>query len=249
MKGTPLQLMASKFALKEQIFATTYSKWSLKTVNRNTSGARRSSNLHNPDLGPWQLTSLSGRSWLGWELGGRRGLAPLPSRRRGGLLRLCLLSRRRHRGHQLRGVIVVIKDVKQIEGCHFGGTGEDEAVGFVDTKPKPVCEPHVLIIGIRELRTRSKMPRTLSKSGLVQYLELLDLLLLLDLPLPDDVEHLANHGLDPLGELLREGLPEEEGVEDILALIVVAYVTPLDGGERLSPSKSVCSTSEVQKVT
>jgi hypothetical protein len=103
MKGTPLQLMASKFALKEQIFATTCSKWSLKTVNRNTSRARRSSNLHNPDLGPWQLTSLSGRSWLGWELGGRRGLGPLPSRRRGSLLCLCLLSHRRHHGHQLRG--------------------------------------------------------------------------------------------------------------------------------------------------
>jgi hypothetical protein len=96
-------------------------------------------------------------------------------------------------------------------------------VDFVDTKLKPVCEPHVLIIGIRELRTRSKTPRTLSKSGFVQYLELLDLLLLLGLPLPDDTKHLANHRLDPLDELLREGLPKEEGVEDILALIVVAY--------------------------
>jgi hypothetical protein len=66
----------------------------------------------------------------------------------------------------------------------------------------------------------------LSKSGFVQYLELLDLLLLLGLPLPDDVEHLVDHRLDPLGERLQEGLPEEEGVEDSLALIVVAYVTP-----------------------
>jgi hypothetical protein len=96
-----------------------------------------------------------------------------------------------------------------------------------------------LIIGIRELKTKSKMPRTLSKSGFVRYLELLDLLLLLGLPLPDDAEHLADHRLDPLGERLREGLPEEEGVEDSLALVVVACVTPPDGRVRLSPSKSV----------
>jgi hypothetical protein len=132
MKGTPLQLRASEFALKERISATTCSKWSLKTVNRNTSGARRSSNLNNPDLGPRQLTSLGGRSWLGWQLGGRRGLGPLPSRRRGGLLRLCLLSRRRRRGgYQLRGVIVVVgaEDVERIEGGHFGGAREYEAAG------------------------------------------------------------------------------------------------------------------------
>jgi hypothetical protein len=125
--GTPLQLEASRFALTERIFTTTCSKWSLKTVNQNISGARRSSNLHNPDLGPRQLTSLSGRSWLSWELCGRRGLGPLPSGRRGGLLR----RRRRRRRHQLRGVIVVVgaEDVERIEGCHFGGAGEDEAVG------------------------------------------------------------------------------------------------------------------------
>jgi hypothetical protein len=69
----------------------------------------------------------------------------------------------------------------------------------------------------------------------VQYLELLDLLLLLGLPLPDDAEHLADHRLDPLGERVREGLPEEESVEDSLAL-VVACVAPLDGRVKLSPS-------------
>ena len=51
----------------------------------------------------------------------------------------------------------------------------------------------------------------------MQYLELLHLLLLLGLPLPDDAEHLAHHRLDPLRERLREGLPEEESVEDGLA--------------------------------
>jgi hypothetical protein len=60
-----------------------------------------------------------------------------------------------------------------------------------------------------------------------EYLELMDLLLLLGLPLIDDAEHFANHRLDPLDEHLREGLPEEEGIEDSLALIVVACVTPM----------------------
>lgn len=61
---------------------------------------------------------------------------------------------------------------------------------------------------------------------MAQYLELLHLLLLLGLPLPDDAEHLAHHRLDPLGERLREGLPEEEGVEDGLALVVPCATTP-----------------------
>lgn len=59
-----------------------------------------------------------------------------------------------------------------------------------------------------------------------QYLELLHLLLLLGLPLPDDAEHLAHHRLDPLRERLREGLPEEEGVEDGLALVVSCGTGP-----------------------
>jgi len=54
-------------------------------------------------------------------------------------------------------------------------------------------------------------------------LELLHLLLLLGLPLPDDAEHLAHHRLDPLRERLREGLPEEESVEDGLALAVTWF--------------------------
>jgi hypothetical protein len=103
----------------------------------------------------------------------------------------------------------------------------------------PVCEPQVLIIGIRELRITSRMPRTLSRSGFVQYLELLHLLLLLGLPLPDDVEHLIGHRLDPLGERLQEGLPEEEGIKGSLALVVVACVTPPNGKVSLNPSKSI----------
>jgi hypothetical protein len=95
----------------------------------------------------------------------------------------------------------------------------------------PVCEPQVLIIGIRELRITSRMPRTLSRSGFVQYLELL--------PLPDDVEHLVGHRLDPLGERLQEGLPEEEGIKGSLALVVVACVTPPNGKVSLNPSKSI----------
>lgn len=65
-----------------------------------------------------------------------------------------------------------------------------------------------------------------SEECIAQYLELLHLLLLLGLPLPDDAEHLAHHRLDPLRERLREGLPEEEGVEDGLALVVTCGTTP-----------------------
>jgi hypothetical protein len=74
-----------------------------------------------------------------------------------------------------------------------------------------------------------------TRSVFVQYLELLDLLLLLGLPLPDDAEHLADHRLHPLSESLREGLPEEESVEDSIALVVVC-VAPRNGRVRLSPS-------------
>jgi hypothetical protein len=65
-----------------------------------------------------------------------------------------------------------------------------------------------------------------SEECIAQYLELLHLLLLLGLPLPDDAEHLAHHRLDPLRERLREGLPEEEGVEDGLALVVTCATAP-----------------------
>lgn len=54
----------------------------------------------------------------------------------------------------------------------------------------------------------------------MQYLELLDLLLLLGLPLPHHTEHLAHHRLHLLGQRLGEGLPKEEGVKHSLALIV-----------------------------
>jgi hypothetical protein len=95
----------------------------IKNINRDTSGAGRSSNLRDPDLGPRQLTSLCGRSWLGGELGGCRGLGPLPSRRRRGLLSRC-----RGGGYQLRGVVVVVsaEEFERVEGGHFGGAGEDE---------------------------------------------------------------------------------------------------------------------------
>ena len=54
----------------------------------------------------------------------------------------------------------------------------------------------------------------------MHYLEFLDLLLLLRLPLPHDAEHLAHHRLRPLRQRLRQGLPEEEGVKDRLALVI-----------------------------
>jgi hypothetical protein len=57
----------------------------------------------------------------------------------------------------------------------------------------------------------------------MQYLELLDLLLLLGLPLPHHTEHLAHHRLHLLGQRLGEGLPKEEGVKHSLALIVTWF--------------------------
>ena len=65
-----------------------------------------------------------------------------------------------------------------------------------------------------------------ARACIAQYLELLHLLLLLGLPLTDDAEHLAHHRLDPLRERLREGLPEEESVEDGLAPVVTCATPP-----------------------
>ena len=77
--------------------------------------------------------------------------------------------------------------------------------------------------------TISRALRVRSEGCIVQYLELLHLLLLLGLPLPDDSEQLAHHRLDPLRERLREGLPEEESVEDGLALAVTCATPPARG--------------------
>jgi len=90
-----------------------------------------------------------------------------------------------------------------------------------------------------------------SKDRVAQYLELLHLLLLLGLPLPDDAEHLAHHRLDPLRERLREGLPKEEGVEDGLALVVICATTPARAQNKAQARIGLpfCSSPHVGEVT
>ena len=77
--------------------------------------------------------------------------------------------------------------------------------------------------------SRALPVRPVTEGCISQYLELLHLLLLLGLPLTDDAEHLAHHRLDPLRERLREGLPEEESVEDGLAPVVTCATPPARG--------------------
>ena len=90
-----------------------------------------------------------------------------------------------------------------------------------------------------------------SKDRVAQYLELLHLLLLLGLPLPDDAEHLAHHRLNPLCERLCEGLREEEGVENGLALVVICATTPAraQGKAQARIELPFCSPPHISEVT
>lgn len=73
-----------------------------------------------------------------------------------------------------------------------------------------------------------------ARAAAVPYLKFLDLLLLLRLPLPDDAEHLAHHRLGPLRQRLRQGLPEEEGVKDGLALVITWHMSSRTTGDGVS---------------